>query len=189
MRFRQKVILSIALPLYFALFYFTLQRVVVVVPHQFMPTRIDDAISFDPRWTLVHLSIVLLLPLALIGDLRRYARGFIVITIISFVFFFVFPVEGPRPNVMANNRVYEWLITIDRNLNTFPSLPAALAVYSLLFAMRILPKTLVAVATIWVALMLYASLAIKQHSAIDVIAGVLLAVAAHVFAARSHHQH
>ena len=178
MRLKEKLLIAIALLVYFCLFYFTLQRVVVFVPHQFVPSRVDDAISFDPRWTLVYQSIYLLLPLPLllsIEDVRRYARGFLMMTILSFAIFLVFPVEGPRPDVMVHNRAYDLLITYDRNLNAFPSLHAALAVYTLIFLRRL---RFFAVLAIGVALMLYATIATKQHYAIDIVAGIVVGIGA-----------
>src|SRR5690349_1992113 len=175
---RFKLLLAISLLIYFCVFYFTLQRIVLFVPHQFAPSRLDDAIPFDPRWTLVYQSIYLLLPLPLLAsieDLHRYTRGFLMMTILSFAIFLVFPVEGPRPDVMVNNRAYDLLVTYDRNLNAFPSLHAALAVYTLIFLRR--SRFVIALA-IWVALLLYATIATKQHYAIDVLAGVVVAVGA-----------
>lgn len=193
---REKSILTIALLGYFCVFYFTLQRVVFFVPHQFESSRIDLAIPFDARWTIVYQSLYLILPLPWLASsseqLRRYARGFFLVTLISFAFFFFFPVEGPRPDVMTSDPMYRLLIAYDRNLNAFPSLHAALAVYTFLFALRILRARVAALGAVWIALVLYATMATKQHYAIDVVAGVVVAIAADFLAWRytpSHETH
>jgi len=188
MLFKEKARLTIGLLVYFCLFYFTLQRVVLFVPHQFASSRFDEAVAFDERWTIVYQSLYLLLPLPWLAssndELRRYARGFFLLTIISFVFFLVFPVEGPRPDQLAASPFYRLLIAYDRNLNAFPSLHAALAVYTFLFGARILPRRWLAPMVVWLALILYSTVATKQHYAVDVVAGVLLAVAADFLAWR-----
>jgi len=103
----QKLLLSIALPLYFCILYFGLERVVFFVPHQFALSRVDQLIRFDPRWTVVYQSLYLLLPMPWLASsrrqLHRYVHGFFILTMISFLFFFAFPVEGPRPDEMAND--------------------------------------------------------------------------------------
>ena len=193
MLFRQKTLLTLGLFVYFVLLYFTLQRVIFFVPQHFRLSRIDDLIAFDPRWTFVYQSLYLFLPLPWLATSReqldRYARGFFMLTIVSFLFFFAFPIEGPRPNEMANSTLYRLLVSYDRNLNAFPSLHAALAVYTLLLAFRIMPRQRIVIAifgTLWIALVLYATLATKQHYFIDVIAGAVLAIAADFLAWRKH---
>jgi len=176
--------LTFGLGAYFGVCYFTLQRVVLFVPHQFALSRVDRAVSFDPRWTVVYLSVGLFVLLPLGGDLRRYTRGFFVLTIISFVFFLVFPVEGPRPDQPAANAVYRLLIAYDRNLNAFPSLHAALTVYTFLFIARIRPRSWIAPMGVWLVLILYSALATKQQFAIGVLAGVVVAIAADFLASR-----
>jgi len=185
---KEKSILTVALLGYFCLFYFTLQRVVFFVPHQFQLSRIDLAIPFDARWTIVYQSLYLFLPMPWLASsneqLRRYARGFFIVTLISFAFFLVFPVEGPRPDIMTSDPLYRLLLAYDRNLNAFPSLHAALAVYTFLFALRILSSKFALAGSAWIALVLYATMATKQHYAIDVVAGIIVAIAADFLAWR-----
>jgi membrane-associated phospholipid phosphatase len=186
-----KLALSITLSLYLCILYFGLERIVFFVPHQFELSRVDELIRFDPGWTFVYQSLYLLLPLPWLASsrdqLRRYTHGFFIVTAISFIFFFAFPVEGPRPDVMTRDPFYQLLMRYDRNLNAFPSLHAALAVYTFLFALRILPRRRALIGVIggaWVALILFATMATKQHYAVDVVGGVLVAVCADLLAWR-----
>jgi len=72
-------------------------------------------------------------------------------------------------------------------LNSFPSLHVGLAVYTVLFAARVSRGRmrtaarwwLVSAAWLWTALIAYAALATKQHYAIDLPAGALVAYACH----------
>src|SRR4051812_4011177 len=186
---RYKIALTAALLTYFCVFYFTLQRVVFFVPRQFTMSALDEWFSFDPRWTIVYQSLYVFLLLPWLAESReqlaRYARGFLILTIVSFLFFFAFPIEGPRPDVMANDPFYRLLMTYDRNLNAFPSLHAGLAIYTLLFAFRIRRFAIGAVGIFWTALILLATVITKQHYVIDVVAGVVLAIAADLLAWRA----
>ena len=79
---RAKVAWSIGLTLFFCVPYFMLQRVVLMPVRTFLPTVIDDAIDFDPRWAFVYQSGYILISVVpwLIDrrhDLNRYIRGFI----------------------------------------------------------------------------------------------------------------
>jgi membrane-associated phospholipid phosphatase len=171
--------------------YFTLQRI------GFFPTRtlpvgaLDRLVAFDPRWLWVYLSIALLVPLAPLlatsrGDLARYARGLALLCLPCFAAFLLLPVAGPRPELPPPSDAYRLLVAYDRPGNSFPSLHAGLAVYSLLFAWRMLRADLSrasriaigCVGALWVALILYSTLATRQHWVIDLPIGVALAIAA-----------
>ena len=168
--------MRLALVALFVAIYFVLQRVVLFVPHQFAASRVDDFVAFDARWTIVYLSVA-----GLLGCAVARWRGLIFIVILCFAVFLLFPVEGPRPNVMAHNFLYDFVVRYDRNLNTFPSLHAALAVYAVLSARRAMSKRVVIGLALWAALAVFASLAIKQHYAIDVLAGIVVAIGADRF--------
>jgi hypothetical protein len=178
--------------------YFTLQRLEPFAPRAVPVLALDRAIDFQPAWLWAYLSIALLVPLAPLlatraDELARYARGLALLCLACFAAFLLLPVEGPRPAVPPDHRVYQWLVALDRPANSFPSLHAGLAVYSLLFALRVLRDGLspaarraaVAAGTLWVALILYSTLATRQHWAIDLPAGMALAFAAHTLAWRS----
>jgi membrane-associated phospholipid phosphatase len=178
--------MRLALVALFVAIYFVLQRVVLFVPHQFAATRVDDFIEFDARWTWVYLSVAGLLGCAVAGWGPRnratpQLRNLFVIVVICFAAFFLFPVEGPRPDVMEHDFLYNLVVRYDRNLNTFPSLHAALVVYAVLFARRVVSKRIMILLALWVAFALFASLAIKQHYAVDVLAGIVVAIGADRF--------
>ena len=184
---REKLILSVALPLYFCTFYFALQRFVLVTPHQLAPSLIDDLIPFSPGWTAVYQSLYLLLPVPWLctspNELRRYRIGFFAMTAVAFAVFLIAPVAGPRPATPADHDLYKLLITYDANLNAFPSLHVGLTVLAFLLVRSLTRSTaLTAVALVWAALIVYSTMAVKQHWAADVAAGLALALAADLFA-------
>lgn len=176
--------------------YFTLQHVEIAPTRQVPALWLDDAVAFEPAWVIAYLSIALLVPLGpglatRRDELVRYAWGLALLCVVSFVAFALFPVDGPRPPLPARNGIYDLLVSVDRPANSMPSLHAGLVVYSLLFLDRVLRdlpaverRALRAVGVVWGGLILFATLATKQHWAIDLLPAALLAWVAHGFAWR-----
>lgn len=177
--------------------YFTLQRLELFPRREVPVLALDGAIRFEPSWLWAYLSLGLLVPLAPLlatrtDELARYARGLALLCLACFAAFLLVPVEGPRPVVPPDHGAYRMLVAVDRPANSFPSLHAGLAVYSLLFAWRALRddlspaarRALAAAGGIWVALILYSTLATRQHWAVDLPAGMAVAVGAHTLAWR-----
>ena len=179
--------------------YFTLQRVVLFPVRTIPATPLDAMIDFDPRWVWAYASLALLVPLAPLlatdrADLRRYSVGLALLCSACFVVFLFFPVLGPRPvAAVSGEGLYAFIVGLDRPSNSLPSLHAGLAVYSGLFAWRVIRAGLTAsartgVATIgvvWIALILYSTLATAQHWVLDLVPGMALAALAHGWAWRS----
>ena len=121
-------------------------------------------------------------------SLRRYARGFLALAAAGFAVFVAYPVAGPRPEVASPPALYGLLVRYDSPLNSFPSLHVALAAYSLLFAQRLLAGAGVVArrwvwpGAVWTAAIAYSTLATKQHYAVDLPAGLMLALVAHRWA-------
>jgi membrane-associated phospholipid phosphatase len=177
----------------FCIPYFALQRFPLRPPRTLSPSALDALVPFRPEWTVVYQSLFLLMPaVAWLTDsseaLRRYARGFLAVCAAGFAVFLVFPVAGPRPPLASAEGLYGLLVRYDSPLNSFPSLHVALATYSLLFGEYLLAAAgrpapgLLLAATTWTAAIAYSTLATRQHYAIDLPAGMLLALVAHRWA-------
>ena len=84
--------------------------------------------------------------------------------------------------------MYGLLRRYDTPLNSMPSLHAGLLIYTLCFGRRIagdaLPAWVGVLCVAWAALILYATLATKEHYAADLAAGAGLALAVHAWVAR-----
>jgi hypothetical protein len=184
-----KVWLSVGLTVFFCACYFSLQNVVFLPVRAFPLTRLDNAIPFNPRWVWAYQSVYLLLalvPWALSArdDLVRYARGFLLMSCAGFACFALFPVAGPRPALVPAGGMFGWLVWYDKPTNVFPSLHVALASYSVLFAVRgsrgslhkTMQRLLSIAGTVWLVAIAYAAVATKQHYAIDIPAGGVLAL-------------
>jgi membrane-associated phospholipid phosphatase len=189
---RLKLALTFVLTAFFCIPYFTLQRVVVFPVRTLPLTAIDRAIGFDASWVWVYQSaylLLLLVPWMTIKreQLKRYAAGFIVVSTFGFLCFFFLPIRGPRLDDEISNTMFRLLVWYDRPLNCFPSLHVGLAVYTMLVAAEIFDRTLPShirtpvlfLGWLWTTVVAYAALATKQHYAIDLPAGALLAVACH----------
>ncbi len=162
-----------------------------------LETPLDAWVPFQPGWVWVYHSVAVMVPLAPLlavtrEELRRYALGLALLCIPCFLCFLLFPVVGPRPPVVASNEAYAWLVSVDRPTNSFPSLHAGLVAYSLAYSWRVLGPTLqggrrrlvLAVGLAWGSLILYSTVATKQHWVADVPAGVWVAWVAHRLAWR-----
>jgi membrane-associated phospholipid phosphatase len=188
---RIKAALTLALAVFFCVPYFALQRVPVFPARTLPVSGIDRAIGFEPRWVWIYQSVYLLLVLVpwMVTSregLRRYAAGFAGLSTAAFLCFFFVPVIGPRPDGQVTNVMFRILASYDRPLNCFPSLHVGLAVYTMLAARWILDGTwrptrngLLFLGWFWTALIAYAAVATKQHYAIDIPAGALLASISH----------
>jgi hypothetical protein len=185
-----KLLMGLALTVAFCVPYFWLQRW-QLYPAMTLPlTPVDTAIPFTPRWTLVYQSVYLLLALppalaATRADLRRYAAGFLWMIAVALTCFLLFPVACPRPSAGVASGAYRVLVSYDGTVNCIPSLHAAFALFGVLYADRVLAfrgrarAAVLALGGQWVAAILYATLATKQHYAVDLPPGLLLAYVCH----------
>ena len=190
---RLKLGLLFGLGAFFTVPYTLLQLFPLVAPRPLTPSALDRAIPFDARWSAVYLSLTpfaILVPLLAPSRdaLRRHARGFMALCFASFVCFALFPVPSPRPPAAERptSGVYPLVLVYDRELNSFPSLHAGLAVYSALVATSLaLPPVATAALGVWAAAIVASTLPTKQHYAVDLVPGIVLAGLAYGVAFRN----
>jgi membrane-associated phospholipid phosphatase len=107
------------------------------------------------------------------------------LSLISFSFFLLLPVRAPKPAVSDAKGMYWLLQQYDVPLNSLPSLHAGMIVYTLAFGTRITGVEIGggarALFLTWGALIMYATLATKEHYVLDIVSGVLLGLAVHVW--------
>ena len=198
---RLKVLLQMTLFAFFCLGYFTLQRLVFFPVRSVTESWFDRAVPFQPGWVYAYQSIYLLMPIApwlsaSRRELSNYSLGLIAMSTAAFLIFLLFPVAAPRPDVIPTDGLYGLLVTYDTKLNAFPSLHVGLTVYTILFGYALLRqasarvrRAYLLVTGAWAAVICYSTLATKQHFAVDLPAGALLAVAAHAWAWRRRRNH
>lgn len=183
---RTKALLAGAITFLFCVPYFLLGHYPVMPVRDLPLSRIDRAVGFHPDgWVWVYQSVYV--PVNLVpwlarrrGELQGYAKGFAAVSLVSFAVFFLFPVRAPKPEVPDAGGMY-WLLQLyDADYNSLPSLHAALLVYTLCFGRRLFargrPRGLDAFCVAWAALILYGTLATKEHYLVDIVAGAALAL-------------
>jgi membrane-associated phospholipid phosphatase len=192
---RVKLVASVLVSLIFWTCYVFLSRHAFFPIHQFPQTNLDRWAGFRPvPWAWIYESIFLLtgiIPWLVVrlDQLRRYLTGFAVLSLCSFVVFAAFPVASPRPAAIEASPFLLFVTRIDGPLNAFPSLHAGCLIYNLKLLHRLFNGKIHPLATIvlwaWAILILFATLATKQHYAADIVAGGLLGWLADWFAWRS----
>src|SRR6267142_6474990 len=188
MLWREKLCLTVALNILFWSAYFFLSRHALFRPHPLLMTWLDDWAGFQPYpWAWIYESNFLLvgvLPWLIISheELWRCVAGFILLAVVSFAIFVLFPVASPRPTDLGTNPFMLLIAHADGPLNAFPSLHASTLIYTLALAKRLfgrrLNPILFAALLVWSSLILLGTLATKQHYAIDLLAGGLIGWAA-----------
>ena len=183
-----KLGVTLVVSVFFWSFYLLLSRHALFPVHTLPMTWLDDWAGFQPSpWAWIYESIFLLTgitPWLIVSrdELRRYVIGFALLSAVSFVSFALFPVGSPRPAHVESNTFLIFITQVDGPLNAFPSLHAGCLIYNLalvrhLFGRRLSPWAAIAL-LIWAGLILFATLATKQHYALDLLAGGLLGWAA-----------
>lgn len=119
---------------------------------------------------------------------HRYAMGVAVMSAASFLIFYIFPVAAPRVVNLPADGSMAWIVMYDGPLNAFPSLHAGFLIYTGLLAWRmfghVMPRVVAVGGLIWGGLILYSTIATRQHYALDLVAGAALGYVADWFAWR-----
>jgi membrane-associated phospholipid phosphatase len=155
-----------------------------IFPVREMPaTALDRLIAFQPGALPLYLSLYLYIPLApwLLDNKRDLNACCLVssgLCLVGLAIFLCWPTVIPRPDSAA----YRPLIAIDGPGNACPSLHAASAVFSAIcidhMARHLGDRGLArGLSWFWCLGILYATLATKQHVAVDLVAGTVLGAA------------
>lgn len=158
--------------------------------HHFFPATnlpagfIDRLIPFSDQMVWPYLSIYLLMPVGpfLMTNRRRllqYAAGIVLISLFADLIFLFWPTTCPRSALPSANAAYQTLTRIDNSFHACPSLHAAFAIYSALCGSLVLGefrggRLWQTGVWLWALLILYATLATKQHVLVDIAAGSAL---------------
>ena len=151
-------------------------------------TAIDRWVGFQPwaLWPYVSLWVYVVLPPALMPNAReliRYGWWIGGLCVAGLACFYWWPTAVPlQPGDVAAPATFDLLRGVDAAGNACPSLHVATAAFSALWLERMLrelaaPRWLRAASACWFALIVWSTLAVKQHVWWDVAAGLLLALA------------
>lgn len=150
---------------------------------------LDNAIPLRPSWSLIYgsLYVFVILPLLIVRQpeqIRRTVSAYLMIWIIAYVCFLIYPTVAPHPFKIHEQDFFAWVLgsviyNCDVPYNCFPSLHVAHSFVSALTCYHVHRGVGIA-AVIWASLIGISTLFTKQHYILDVIAGVLLAYFAYV---------
>lgn len=151
--------------------------------HVMVPFAWERGIPFQPWWTLVYQSIFVVLPAFYLllekrRDVLALAFGLMGTALIDGILFTLFPTFIVRPELPdgVDGFLYQWLIVkLDGPVNLIPSQHAAMAMIACMAGFR-LPRYpwLKPASVLWLGLLLYSTLAVKQHVAFDLLPGCVV---------------
>lgn len=182
------------LPLYLAAF-FIIEKF-VTGPYWVTQLPVDQLIPFCPYFIFFYMSWSPLLAVLGIYLILKDAEGFrrymwfIMVTFTTAVVFCILVPNGQdlRPAVMAHHNAATWLVeytySIDTNTNVFPSvhiLGCMAAVAAVWHTPGLRKPGWRWGVTLYAILIMAATVFVKQHAAIDVLAGLLTGAIAYVF--------
>ena len=161
-----------------------------VGPVTVMPlTALDHAIAFQPAalWAYLSLWFYVGIPAGLMLTLRQlliYGLWVGGLSASGLALFWLFPTAVPPPTLpvdVAQHPGFAMLQGVDAAGNACPSMHVASAVFSAVWIARLLrdigaPAWTQAINVAWVLAIVYSTLAIRQHVALDALAGMALAL-------------
>jgi len=161
-----------------------------VYPATVMPfTWMDDLISFQPLAMPLYVSlwVYVSLPPALLATRRElygYGAAMAGTCLVGLIVFYFWPTVIPPVNIdWTQYPNVDFLKNIDAAGNACPSLHVATAVFSGIWLHHLLrrfgaPVWILSLNGLWCIGIVYSTIATRQHVAVDVLAGLLLAVPA-----------
>jgi hypothetical protein len=181
-----KLAFAVSLNLWAFVPYFWLQRHALFPVTVMRESALDIWLGFSPHAVWIYLSLFLLMPVAPMqmqntAQLWRYALGVLGMSVIADLAFLFWPTAVVRFSNQTANILYDALVAVDIPLNAFPSLHAAMAVFSALCCEQIFsqirhPAIWRGVIWTWASAIIWAMLATKQHVALDAVGGIVLGV-------------
>jgi membrane-associated phospholipid phosphatase len=175
---------AVIMTAFFVIYFYLLNHSrspVTTVPRIF----VDRMIAFRPGALPLYISLWVYVPLAPAllrhaRDMRAYTAAVLALSAVGFGIFILWPTTIPKPEVdapLVSSLAY--LKAVDASGNAFPSLHVAFAVFTLLLFARLLREMnsgllIRALNWLWCAGIVYSTIAIRQHVALDVLAGIVL---------------
>jgi len=152
-------------------------------------TWLDDLVAFSPQSFFLYVSLWVYVALgsALLedsGELAAWGAASVAMIFVGLSVFLVLPTKIPDPGIdWLRYPSLAFLKKVDVSGNACPSLHVAFAVFTAFALHRMLaairaPRVLLACNALWCLGIVYSTVATRQHVALDVIAGALLAAGA-----------
>ena len=149
---------------------------------------LDRLLPLAPTWALVYgalYAFLIVLPVFVVQQeelIHRTVWAYLTVWTVAYTCFLLYPTVAPRPDTVMGGGFAVWglrfLYDADPPYNCFPSLHVAHSFVSALACYRV-HRTLGLVAVSCASLVAISTLFTKQHYVADLIAGILLALAAY----------
>jgi len=154
---------------------------VTTVPRIF----VDRMIAFRPGALPLYISLWVYVPLApalfrFPREMKAYTVAVLALSAVGFGIFILWPTAIPKPDFdPALVPSLSFLKAVDASGNAFPSLHVAFSVFTVFLFDRLLREMrsgllLRALNVLWCAGIVYSTIAIRQHVALDALAGIIL---------------
>jgi membrane-associated phospholipid phosphatase len=150
---------------------------------------LDRLFPLAPTWALVYgalYAFLIVLPVFVVhqeGLIRRTVWAYLTVWTVAYICFMLYPTVAPRPDTVPGRGFGVWglrfLYEADPPYNCFPSIHVAHSFVSALACYRV-HRTLGFIAVLSASLVALSTLFTKQHYVADLVAGILLALAAYV---------
>jgi len=156
---------------------------------------LDRLLPLVPTWALVYgalYAFLIVLPVFVVQQeelIRRTVWAYLTVWTVAYISFLLYPTVAPRPEMVMGRGFAVWglrfLYEADPPYNCFPSLHVAHSFVSALASYRV-HRTLGFAAISCASLVAMSTLFTKQHYVVDLIVGILLALAAYAVFLRGH---
>ena len=175
---------SVSMPVFFIVYFWLLKH--PLFPITTIPlTAIDRLVGFWPEAFLLYVSLwvyVVLPPMFLKSrrELGSYGLAVVGLSVIGFGIFLFWPTALPKFDMdWSQHPTFAFLKTVDASGNACPSLHVAFAVFTAIWLGRLLRemgagRLVRALNWLWCLGILYSTIALRQHVALDVLAGAAL---------------
>ena len=174
----------LSMPLFFVVYFWLLKH--PLFPVTTIPlTAIDRLVGFCPETLPLYVSlwVYVVLPSMFLKNRRElgsYGLAVVGLSAIAFVFFLFWPTALPKFEMdWSQHPSVSFLKTVDASGNACPSLHVAFAVFTAIWLGYLLRemgagRLVRALNWLWCLGILYSTMAIRQHVALDVLAGAAL---------------
>jgi|GEM_PF-3050764 len=189
----ERIIVSAGLLTLFLIGHRALNELAHLRPARYLPELIERHIPFLPSFIAVYLLsfALVFVPAFVIRDrhsFRRTARTFLVVLLISFALFLVCPLTVQRVESPQGDGIFvgmlRWFQSVAKPHNTFPSLHVALCAVAAVSSLAHSRPVGIGMA-VYSVLVVVSTLVLKLHNALDVVAGLLLALVVWMWVGRA----
>lgn len=180
---KRKVIWTILLYLLFIYLYGFTQYHIHFPVIALSQSKLDLLIGFDQRWAVVYLTLFIMigfgsLTLSNAKDFFNFILLYCCIFFTAIAIFYFFPTSVERPEINKKNFLYNLILEFDLSTNCFPSLHASFCIISMHTFYKNTKELMYRnfyclLMLLWVLLIFFAILKIKQHYLIDLLGGIL----------------